>query len=118
MSGETTEARARCHAIFNNAAFGDVVVTADRLLSEGPDGTVTTRRVAAVTGIADSVVRQVMVRLVAAQMLYELPKIGPTNGPRLFYRRNDDRWVALTAVVTALTKSDPSPLRADQSKQT
>lgn len=109
MSDDAAATREQCQALFNNLAFADVVVTANRLMDQASDSTVTTRRVASALGLSDSVVRPVMVRLVAAHMLDELPKVGPTNGPRLFHRRNDDRWTALCGVISAV-RSQPQVL--------
>lgn len=111
MSDNAAAAREQCHAIFNNTAFADVVVAADRLMTESADGTVTTRKVAAALAVSDSIVRPVMVRMVVAQMLDELPKIGAANGPRLFHRRNEDRWVALCSLIAAVQPQEPVPSR-------
>ena len=99
MSDNTAAAREQCHALFNNAAFADVVMAADEAMTGAVDGTVTTRQIAAALGLSDSVVRPVMVRLLAAELLDELPKVGPANGPRLFHRRNESRWKALCALI-------------------
>jgi hypothetical protein len=111
MSDNTAEAREQCHAIFNNMAFADVVVAADRLMTESADGTVTTRKVASVLGVSDSIVRPVLVRLVVAQLLDELPKVGAANGPRLFHRRNEDRWAAICALIATIGPQAPAPTR-------
>jgi hypothetical protein len=108
MSDNAAVARSQCQAIFNNSAFADVVAAADRLMNEAADGTVTTRRVAADLRVSDSVVRPVMVRLVAAQLLDELPKVGASNGPRLFHRRNEERWASLCALITAILPAAPA----------
>ena len=52
MSDSFETARLARYAMFNNMAFSDVVVTADRLLANAVDGTVTTRQIAAALGIA------------------------------------------------------------------
>lgn len=102
MPFNASEAREQCQALFNNMAFADVVMAADHLMTESADGTVTTRKVAAALGLSDSVVRPVMVRLVTAQLLDELPKVGAANGPRLFHRRNGDRWTATCSLITMI----------------
>lgn len=111
MVEDPDAAREHCHALFNNMALADVVMSADRLMREAPDGTVTTRKVAAELRLSDSVVRPVMGRLVSAHMLDELPKTGAGNGPRLFYRRNDDRWTALCALLATFRprQTEPTP---------
>lgn len=111
MSDNAGAAREQCHAIFNNMALADVVVAADGLLAGSADGTLTTRKVAAALGRSDSVVRPVMVRLAAAQMLDELPKMGAANGPRLFHRRNEDRWTAICALIATIQLQEPAPTR-------
>lgn len=102
MSDNGTAAREQCHALFNNSAFADVVIAVNRLLEEASNSTVTTRKVAAALGLSDSVVRPVMIRLAAAALLGELPKIGPSNGPRLFHRRNGERWQQLCALIQSV----------------
>jgi hypothetical protein len=111
MTDNAPAARVDCHAIFNNMAFADVVMAADRLMTGAVDGTVTTRQVASELGFSDSVVRPVMQRLVAAQMLDELPKAGASNGPRLFHRRNVDRWRSLAALIDSVAAAKPEPAR-------
>ena len=101
MSDSFETARLARYAMFNNMAFSDVVVTADRLLANAVDGTVTTRQIAAALGIGDSVVRPVMERLVGAGMLDELPRTGVSNGRRLFHRRNEGRWTPMLALIQA-----------------
>lgn len=110
---ETT--RPALHALFNNAAFADVARTAHRITRERPDGTVTTRLVAAELRISDSVVRPVMTRLVISGLLDELPKSGAVNGPRYFHPRHPQRWEALLSLINDITKPakheslDPGP---------
>ena len=111
MSDNAASAREQCHAIFNNMAFADVVMTADGLLAGSADGTLTTRQVAAALGLSDSVVRPVMVRLAAAQLLDDLPKMGAANGPRLFHRRNEDRWTAICALIATIQPQVLTPKR-------
>lgn len=88
-------------ALFNNAAFTEVLASAHTLLAlDG--GEVTTRQVAAATGRSDSVVRPVMMRLVAAGLLVDP---GPTGsrGPHPFTRDNADLWRELLGVVSVVT---------------
>lgn len=108
MADGSAPGRSVSHALFNNAAFGEVALSADRILAAaGAGGTVTTRQVAAATGSADSVVRPVMQRLVGAGMLTPLPKTGAPNGPQLFLRAEPARWVVLLALVVDTTAVRP-----------
>ncbi len=72
------------YALFGNRAVIDVVNAIVRLTPASEDF-VTTRRVAAVTGLSDSVVRPVMRRLVAAGLLIDLPR-GPRMRGEHFHR--------------------------------
>jgi hypothetical protein len=118
MSDNAAAAREHCHALFNNMAFADVVMAADRLMSDAADGTVTTRKIASALGFSDSVVRPVMIRLVAAQLLDELPKVGPANGPRLFHRRNADRWTSISALIAIVQSQVAAPTRRRSTRRT
>jgi hypothetical protein len=99
VTDRTGEARTVTHALFNNRAFADVTVAADRILDAAPQGTVTTRQVAAATGFADSVVRPVMIRLNAAGLLRALPKQGAANSTQLYQRVDDELWQRLLALI-------------------
>jgi hypothetical protein len=108
MSDNDREARSSCHALFNNGTFADAVFVADRIMSARDDGLVTTRLVSAELRVSDSVVRPVMMRLVAGGLLDELPKAGATNGPRLFHRRNPHRWTALLELIASTRQTRQS----------
>lgn len=73
VGGEPRQSRSG--ALFNNRHFAEVATAA---LAVSQDGTTmfTTRMVAASTGLADSVVRPVLHRLVDAQALGKLPRGG------------------------------------------
>ena len=86
-------------ALFNNAAFTEVLVATHKILAAG-DEQVTTRQVAAATGRGDSVVRPVMNRLVAAGLLVDS---GPSGGARPFTRSRPDLWRELLGVVSVVT---------------
>lgn len=88
-------------ALFNNAAFTEVLASAHRLIAAG-NGEVTTRQVAAATGRADSVVRPVMIRLVGAGLLVD-PGPSTVRGPHPFTRSRPDLWRELLGVVSAIT---------------
>lgn len=104
MVGQRRDARVVSSALFGNAAFAEVVTSADTILAAaGHSATVTTRQVAAATGAADSVVRPVMHRLAAAGLLVPLPKTGAANGPQLFVRAHPSSWQALISLVSDAT---------------
>lgn len=88
-------------ALFNNAAFTEVLAAAHTLLAAG-SGEVTTRQVAAATGRSDSVVRPVMLRLVAAGLLVD-PGPSPSRGRHPFTRGKADLWRELLGVVSFVT---------------
>lgn len=94
-------------ALFNNAAFTEVLASAHILLST-TDAKVTTRQVAAATGRSDSVVRPVMRRLVAAGLLVD-PEPTSTRGPHPYARGDAALWRELLGVV-ALVSGAPIDL--------
>lgn len=101
MQGQFADARSVSAALFNNAAFSEVLASAHILLA-APDGTVTTRQVAAAIGRSDSVVRPVLLRLVAAGLLVdEGSKAG--RGPRPFARGRRELWKELLRVVSVVS---------------
>lgn len=103
VTDESGDPRAVSHALFGNAAFAEVLSSADLILAAAGDGgTVTTRQVAAATGASDSVVRPVMRRLAAAGLLLPLTKTGPTNGPQPYARGDDVAWGAARVLVEQL----------------
>lgn len=87
-------------ALFNNAALLEVLVSADRILGVAPH-TVTTRQVAAATGRSDSVVRPVMMRLLAAGLLRE-PTEVVGRGPRPFTKARHELWQRLLMVAEVI----------------
>ena len=88
-------------ALFNNAAFTEVLSSAHTLLAAGT-GEVTTRQVAAAIGRSDSVVRPVMIRLVGAGLLVD-PGPGTARGPHPFTRGRPDLWRELLGAVSVIT---------------
>lgn len=76
MVSEEREARARRSvALFNNRYFAEISEEALRLSHAGRD-MITTRMIASASGLADSLVRPVLLRLVGAQILDKLPRAG------------------------------------------
>lgn len=88
-------------ALFNNAAFTEVVVAADRILEVSPH-TVTTRQVAAAIGRSDSVVRPVMKRLVAGGILSD-PGTSSERRVCPFTRSRPGAWEPLLALIAEAT---------------
>ena len=87
--------------MFNNAAFTEVVASAHIILAAG-NGRVTTRQVAAATGRSDSVVRPVMLRLVAAGLLVDYGS-ATSRGPHPFTRGNSDLWREVLRVASVVS---------------
>mgnify|MGYP000917581513 CR=1 FL=1 len=77
----------RSFALFNNRHMADVAEHALKAADDS-DGLLTTRWVAASTGLADSVVRPVMLRLVEAEILTRLPRMSAGRSAQYF--RIDD----------------------------
>lgn len=72
--------RDRSAALFNNRYFAEVVLA---ILGRAEDDDFfTTRQIAAQTGLADSLVRPVLLRLCAAAVLERLPRMGGGRSPQ------------------------------------
>ncbi|MBA3915345.1 MAG: hypothetical protein H0X25_16125 [Acidobacteriales bacterium] len=98
-SAEAEARRLRSLALFGNRYFADVVLAVDALATP-PEGLATVRQVAAALGLADSLVRPVILRLAAAQVVVDLPRLG---GPRsaLHYRvTTSSTWEPLVALAS------------------
>jgi hypothetical protein len=105
MAGSLEEARrAASVALFNNRAVVDVVLAIERI-AEQQDVFVTTRTIAAHTGIVDSVVRPVMHRLVEALALAAVPKAGGPRSTQYFTVGRASVWDALLTLCSEV--SDP-----------
>ena len=103
MDGQGSDAKGVSYALFNNAAFADIVLTAQEIFERDEQPAfVTTRQVASKTGRSDSVVKPVMVRLVAAGLLEPLPKSGPSNSVQFYARQHPSRWQSLVALLHTL----------------
>jgi hypothetical protein len=94
--------RARSAALFNNRHFAEC---AQHLLEASKSGAefVTVRQIAAASQLADSLVRPVMLRLVDAQVLDKLPRVGGGRSPQ-YYRLVDTTllgWVAVADTAPA-----------------
>ncbi len=77
-------------------------------------GVITTRSVASHTGMADSVVRPVMTRIVAAGLVTAVPKVGGPRSPQYFSINQTPAWAALLALCSELSDHDRSPQRFEQ----
>lgn len=100
MQEHCGDARSVSAALFNNAAFTEVLACAHILLAA--DGTVTTRQVAAATGRSDSVVRPVLLRLATAGLLIDQGSTA-VRGPRPFARGRPDLWKEMLGVVSVVS---------------
>lgn len=85
-------------AVFGNSHMANIVAD----LSRRTQWPVTTRQVAASTGLADSLVRAVLFRLVAAEALNALPKMDGSRGKQFFDKANPNWWVNLTALACSI----------------
>jgi hypothetical protein len=92
--------RARSTALFNNRHFAECAAHLLQVSGLGAEF-VTVRKIAATSGLADSVVRPIILRLTDAGALERLPRLGGTRSPQ-YYRLVDTTlltWVALREVV-------------------
>lgn len=92
--------RTRSSALFNNRYFGDVAAMALEASSFGAD-LITTRMVAARTGLSDSVVRPIMVRLVAADLLTKLERTAGPRSPQFYVVGDAASLARVVALVDA-----------------
>ena len=106
MAQSGVEARRQISSsLFNNIYFADVVLQIAALAAT-PDEFVTTRKIASACGLGDSVVRTVVVRLEAAEMLRRLPRMGGPRSEQNFARSVSAQWDGLVALCRTLTRSD------------
>jgi hypothetical protein len=94
--------RARSAALFNNSHLVDIVIAVHQLAPHAEDF-VTTRKVAATTGLADSLVRPVMLRLVGSGILRRLPRLSGSRGEQHFARESAAQWSALLRLARAIS---------------
>jgi hypothetical protein len=107
QADEHAASQERSVAIFGNRYFAEVVMAVDRLSATG-DAFVTTRMVASDTGLGDSLVRPVMLRLDAASLIGALPRTG---GPRSILNYQVIRgslWSTVVAACAEMTFEDAS----------
>jgi hypothetical protein len=89
--------RDRSAAVFGNRCLVDVVL-AIRQLAPAAEIFVTTRLVASETGLGDSHVRPVMLRLESAGLVTRLPRSGGPRGMLYYQVRHGPLWEALVTV--------------------
>ena len=101
QADEHAASRDRSAAIFGNRFFAEVVVAVDRL--SGPDDSlVTTRRVASVTALSDSLVRPVMLRLRTAGLITDLPREGGSRSTLHYQVQRGPVWAGVRATCIAM----------------
>lgn len=96
-------------AVFGNRAMIDVIMSIQVI--EDSRRVLTTRAVAAHTGMADSVVRPVMTRLVSAKMLTAVPKVGGPRSPQYFSINKSPLWIAVLSVCGEIRVNHQEPQR-------
>jgi hypothetical protein len=97
------EARQRLSAaLFNNTYFAEVVLTIAGL-ARRPEQFVTTRKIASASGLGDSLVRPVVLRLEAAELLYRLPRLAGRRGEQHFERYAAPHWNRLVRLCASLS---------------
>lgn len=113
MSDDIAEARQRkSAALFNNSYYVDVVLQI-AALSRKPHDFVTTRKIAAASGLSDSLVRPVVLRLEAAELLRRLPRMRGRRGEQHFARSTSSGWINLVRLCRSL---DDAGLRAAEAQ--
>ncbi|MGW4368131.1 hypothetical protein ACWEKT_21065 [Nocardia takedensis] len=102
--GEKSSNRDRSAAIFGNRYLVEVVIAIAELVVASPEG-VTVRMITRQTGVADGSVKQVVTRLVAADLLRVYPR-NTARGP-LFHsvNRANGTWAALLSTCRSLIDS-------------
>lgn len=105
MNDVIGEARQRqSAALFNNTYYADVVLQI-AALSRKPHHFVTTRKIAAAAGLADSLVRPVVLRLEAAELLGRLPRLGGRRGEQHFMCSTSAAWINLVRLCRSLKET-------------
>jgi len=112
MAGQTVEARQRLSAaLFNNSYYADVVL-AIAAIARTSEHFVTTRKIAAKTRIGDSLVRPVVLRLEAGELLDRLPRMGGRRSEQNYKRSTSAQWVALVKLCQTLGANTEPVTRA------
>jgi hypothetical protein len=92
-------------AVFGNSHMA--VILTDLSKRTDSDWPITTRQVAASTGVADSLVRAVLLRLVAAGVLNALPKTEGSRGRQFFDRAGLTWWQTLIDLAESVANATP-----------
>lgn len=92
MTSDISEIRRRSAALFGNEKAVEVILAMAR--SEAPHS-VTAQDVSRSTTIAHSLVRDVLVRLVASDVLVAVPKVGGARAAQYYQPRADFAWSQL-----------------------
>jgi hypothetical protein len=96
------EARQRLSAsLFNNMYLADVVLQI-AALARTSDQFVTTRKIAAASGLGDSLVRPVVMRLEEGGFLRRLPRMGGRRSEQYFARSTSTAWRTLVRLCRSL----------------
>ena len=115
MADISAEARrGRSVALFNNSHFADVVLHVAAITASNASEFVTTRKVASATGLGDSLVRPVVLRLESAGMLNRLPRMGGPRSEQNFTRATSEQWTSLLQLCRALDGGGPSASSDDE----
>jgi len=96
--------RSRSAALFNNRYFARVVEAINEL-APSDEAFFTTRGVAAHTGLSDSTVRPVILRLADAELLSRLPRLGGPRGPQHFRIEASPSWEAVVSLALSLSST-------------
>jgi hypothetical protein len=106
MASAEREARAtRSVALFNNRYFAEVAEESLRVSNAGRD-MITTRMIASASGLADSLVRPVLLRFVDAQILDKLPRAGGGRSPQYYMVLEPDLLEAISRLAPTRGRND------------
>lgn len=95
MASDISEIRRRSAALFGNEKVVEVILAMAR--TEAPHS-VTAQDVSRATGIAHSLVRDVLLRLVASDVLTAVPKVGGSRAAQYYQPKVDFGWTELKAM--------------------
>jgi hypothetical protein len=95
---DSPQVRQLSSALFNNDKMVEVVLELDRWGGVP----LTTRELARSLRINDDLVKKVLIRLVLAGLLKELPRIGGPRGPLPYAVQEGHTWSALVKLAASL----------------
>ena len=93
------ETRRRSAALFNNEKMTEVLLALD-----AEHGAAHAQEISRRTGISHSLVRDVLVRLVAANVLRPLPKVGGSRGTQYYEPTDSELWRRLVEVASYVSQ--------------